>query len=230
MSEGTIHLQGEIPVAISETDIRTQCDLRCSLTSYIPVATITQVHRSIPVQIFNIIAIMSVSILYQSLAMRQIEDSQRLTYNLINHIVVTSMLPSSRQASHSRHIGCRHLHAFILATERQEFVLLPRQVHIDIKFHILLLHRSNRETDFKSLVAHRAYIRQQFVVGEWRNRHIIGIKHISRFGVIIFGSHDQPIVPQSHVGTNVPGGTSLPLQVWIIVSYHAHRHRRRAVY
>ncbi len=136
------------------------------------------------------------------------------------------MLPSSRQASHSRHIGCRHtacLHTRQLS-DKSLFFCHARFILILSSISFFCTGVTEKPIS-KPLVAHRAYIRQQFVVGEWRNRHIVGIKHIGRFGVIIFCRHDQPIVPQSHVGTNVPGGTVLPLQVWIIVSYHAHRHR-----
>ena len=142
MSESTIHLQREIPVAITETDIGAQRYFRSSLSGNISIAAITQINGSILIQVFDVITIMSVAIFHESLAMRQIEHTKRLAHNLIDHIIITAMLPGTRQGAHRRHISCRHLHTSIFTAQRQEFILLPREIHIDVQFHVLLLDRS----------------------------------------------------------------------------------------
>ena len=46
------------------------------------------------------------------------------------------------KGAHRRHISCRHLHTSIFTAQRQEFILLPREIHIDVQFHVLLVDRS----------------------------------------------------------------------------------------
>ncbi len=230
MPEGSVHLQGEIPVLVTKADIRTERYLWRSLSCDISISAIAEIDRSILVEVFDVVFVMPVAILNDALAMRQIEDSQRLSHYLIDDIVVTTMLTSTRKTSHRRHISRRHLHTLVLATQRKEFVLLPSQVHVDIQFHILLFDRRERDADFKTLVAHRTDVCQQLVEGERRNRHIVGIKHIGGLRIVILGGQDQSVVPQSKVGTNVPSGTSLPFQVWIVVANHAQGNRWRTIH
>ena len=173
---------------------------------------------------------MSVSIFNDSLAMRQIEYAQRLTYYLIDYIVVAAMLTGTRQGTHRSNIGCRHLHSVIFTTQREEFVLLPGEIHIDIQFHVLLLDRSEGNADLQTLVAHRTQVCQQFIIGKRRNRHIIGIEHVGGLGIVIFCRQNQPVVPQSQISSNIPGSAGFPLQIRIVIANHSHRNRRRTVH
>ena len=229
MTERPVHLEREIPILVTETDIRAKRHLRSCLSCDISITAITQIDRSVLVKVCNIIAIMPIPILDDALAMGQIEDTERLTNNLIDHIVVAPMLTSTRQSPHCRHLRRRHLHTIILTAQRQKFVLLPSQVHIDIQLHVFLLDRRERHTDLQTLVAHRTDICKQLVIRKRWNRHIVGIKHISGFRVVILSSNDQAILPQAKVCTDIESRASLPFEVRIVIANHPHRHRRRTI-
>ena len=91
-------------------------------------------------------------------------------------------------------------------------------------------YRTDGKSQFQTLVGHRAYVGQQFVVSEWRHGHIVGIEHVGSLGVVVFcGKHDA-VVPESKVGTDIPGGTSLPFQVGIVVAQLAQGYSRRTAH
>ena len=140
------------------------------------------------------------------------------------------MLTGTRQGTHRSNIGCRHLHSVIFTTQREEFVLLPGEIHIDIQFHILLLDRGEGNTNLQTLVAHRTQVCQQLVIGERRNRHIIGIEHVGGLGIVIFCRQNQPVVPQTQICSDIPGSAGFPLQIRIVIADHPHRNRRRTVH
>ena len=65
--------------------------------------------------------------------MWQIEHAQRLSYNLVEHVVVvTAVLTGSVYGANGCDVGSRHIHAVIVARERQQLVLLEREVHAHI--------------------------------------------------------------------------------------------------
>ena len=144
--------------------------------------------------------------------MGQIEHAQGLSHNLVEHmVVVASILSCSVDRANGRDVGSRHIHAVVVARQRQQLVLLQRQVHAHVQVPILCLHRRYRESYLKSLVRHRAYVGKQLVVGKGRHRHVVGVQHICGFRVVIFGRQHQSVVPQSYLAAYIECRLCLPL-------------------
>ena len=104
------------------------------------------------VKVLYVIEIAAVFVLDESFAMRKIEHAQRLADNLINHIVVATILPCPVKRADGGDGGSRHVHALVISAKRDQFVALEREVHVDVQFHVLLAYWLHRQPQLKSSV------------------------------------------------------------------------------
>ena len=230
MSEGSVHLQRHIEILVAQRYVGAERCLWRSLSADASVATVAEVDGAVAVEVFYPILHCALLVLVESGAMRQIEHTQGLSYYLVEHmVVVTAVLTGSIYGANSCDVGSRHIHAVVFAGERQQLILLEREVHAHVQVYILCLHRSNRETDLKTLVRHSADVCQQLVVGKRRHGHIVGIEHVGGLRVIVFGGKHKAVVPQSDLATDIERRLCLPFQVGVVVAYGAERHGRRVV-
>ena len=91
MSEGPVHLQRNVEVLVAETDVRAECPLRRGLSGDVSVTAVLDVDTSVVVEVLNVVHIGSVFVFYQSFAVGQVEDADRLAYDLIDDVVLTAM-------------------------------------------------------------------------------------------------------------------------------------------
>lgn len=97
VAESTIHLQGYVEVLISEADVRTKSYLGRGLSGNVSVAAIAQVHFAVVVNILYVVRVAAVLVFDESLAVWKVKHAKRLSYNLIDNIVVAAVLPSPVQ-------------------------------------------------------------------------------------------------------------------------------------
>ena len=138
MSESTVHLQGNVEVLIPEADVGAQRHLRCGLSCNVTVAMITEIDYAVIIQVSNVIFVVSVPVVNDSLAVRKIEHTQRLADNLVQYIAVSAMKTGTVHTTDSRNVRCRHLSPVTSAVQREQSVLLPCHVDIDVELHVFL--------------------------------------------------------------------------------------------
>ena len=153
MSEGSVHLQRHIEILVAQRYVGAERCLWRGLSADASVATVAEVDSAVVVEVFYPILHCALLVLVESGAMGQIEHTQGLSYYLVEHVVVvTAVLTGSVYGANGCDVGSRHIHAVIVAGERQQLILLEREVHAHVQVYILCLHRSYRETDLKTLV------------------------------------------------------------------------------
>ena len=159
--------------------------------------------------------------------MRQIENAQRLSYDLIHDIIVSPMQSRTVQSGQSRILRRTDVFSFIHTAQRQQFVPLESYVCVDIQLHVLGPQGCDTDGEFRSTVPHGAQISQQFVIGKRRNTDIIHIQHIPCFGKIIIHRQQQTVSVKSHVHPRIEGRLDFPFQIRIDVFQALIRHQRR---
>ena len=159
--------------------------------------------------------------------MRQIENAQRLSYNLIHDIIVSAVQSRTIQSGQSRILRRTDIFSFIHTAQRQQFVPLESYVCVDIQLHVLGPQGCDTDGEFRSTVPHGAQISQQFVIGKRRNTDIIHIQHIPCFGKIIIHRQQQTVSVKSHVHPRIEGRLDFPFQIRIDVFQALIRHQRR---
>ncbi len=144
----------------------------------------------------------------------QIEHTERLTHNL-EAGGARSMIAGSIESADALDVGCRQVLSLIVSVEGHELVALEGPVHVDVQFHVLLLQRCDAEANLQTVVAHLTQIGQQLVVGEWRNGYDVVIEQVGRARGVEVGCQYNPVVPESHIQTDVEGALDFPSQVGI---------------
>ena len=156
--------------------------------------------------------------------MRQIEDAEGVTGYLINHIGVSAVETGSGNRR-DRCISRRgEVLAFIVAVERKEFVLLPREVQTDIDIPIFRFDRRYTNTDFHTLVLHLTQVSQHRVIDKRRHGHRIAIKHIIDMRKVIIRSEDESVMPETPLHPGIDGLGLFPGQVGVSVSAETEDH------
>ena len=178
MSECSVNLNGQIQILPAKVDVRAQSDLWSSLSGDVSVTTVTHVDLTIIIKILDSILVVSSLVKHKTCAVRHIEYAKRLSYYLIEYIVVSSVHTGSDERPYRNDVSSAHMHSLIFSAEGKKPVPLPSHVHADVELHIAFLDRRDLDTGLDTGVGHRAYVCQELVVLERRHRHIILIEHI----------------------------------------------------
>ncbi len=229
VSEGTVHLNRNVEVIVTEADVRTQGPFRGGLSCDVAVAAILDVDASVAVEVLDFVAGGPVVLCDKTQAVRQIEHTQRLTDNLIDDVVVAAMETSAIQTCDARHVGRREISAVVIAAQRNELVLLVRHVEVDVELHVALMNGRVADAHLEALVAHSPQVGKHLVEGVGWHRHIVEVKHIARFRMVILDSQHHKIPEEAHVGTDVVRAATLPMQVGIGVGLRCVGHRGCAI-
>ena len=68
----------------------------------------------------------------QASAVRQIKDTQGLSYYLIQHIIISPVKTCAIKSTNTRDVGSSQAKSAIVTIERKQFVARPRQIDIEI--------------------------------------------------------------------------------------------------
>ena len=150
--------------------------------------------------------------------MRKIKNSQRLSYNLIYNIIISSMKTCPIKSGYNSILRSRNIFAIIHTIQRKQLVLLESYICIDIQLHILSLQWSNTNRDFCTAVTHRTNIGEQCIVGKRRNTYPIIIKHIGCLRVVIIDRQQQAVTIKAHIETGIESMFYFPLQIGIDIT------------
>ena len=161
--------------------------------------------------------------------MGQIEHTQRLSDNLIDDVIVAAMETSAIQTCNARHVGRREISAVVIAAQRNELVLLVRHVEVDVELNVALMNGRVADAHLEALVAHSTQVGKHLVEGVGWHRHIVEVKHVARFRMVILDSQHHQIPEEAHVGTDVVRASTLPMQVGIGVGLRCVGHRGSAI-
>ena len=159
--------------------------------------------------------------------MRQIENAQRLSYNLIHDIIVSAVQSRTIQSGQSRILRRTDIFSFIHTAQRQQFVPLESYVCVDIQLHVLGSQGCDTDGEFRSTIPHGSQISQKFVISKRRYTDIIHIQHIPCFGEIIVHRQQQAVPVKSHVHPRIESRLDFPFQIRIDVFQALIRHQRR---
>ena len=107
----------------------------------VTVAPILDIDAPISVEIGNGITVTAVSIAHESRAMRQVKDTQGLAYDLVNNVVIAAVKARPGKRSDAGDSRSSQLRPVMRAAQRDESVLLPRQIDVDRQLHIFLRQR-----------------------------------------------------------------------------------------
>ena len=125
VAESTVDLHGEIKVFVSQRDVRTEHHLGCGLSGHIAVAAVLHIDAAVPIEIGYAVAPTAVGLQLQTGAFGQIEHAQRLSHNLIDHIVVAAVETGAESQTAERgDAGRGELHAEIFSTQRAQTTAL----------------------------------------------------------------------------------------------------------
>ena len=190
---------------------------------------VAEVDHAVLVQVGDVVFVVSVPVVNDSLAVRKIEHAQGLADNLVQYVAVAAVEAGAVHASDGRNVRCGHLPAVAPSVQREQLVLLPGHIDIDVEFHVLLRDRHDPDAQLETGVRHRTDVGQELVEGERRYGHIILVEHIGRLGIVALCRKQHPVAEQAEVSTEVEGAAYLPPQVRIAVAQRSHRYGRRTV-
>ena len=124
MSEGSVRLQGNVKVLVSERNVRAEQNLRYCLSQYLCIA------------IRVILITFDRLVIYQSVASHHLEHSQWLSHHSRCNIVIAAMESGTVHLSNTSRSRCGEVFAVVVSAERSQFVLLVREVGIHCEFHV----------------------------------------------------------------------------------------------
>ena len=147
--------------------------------------------------------------------MRQIEYTQRLSYHLIDNVVVAAVEARTVQVHQVHFAGCFKPIILVIAAQREQFVVLISDIGIDVELHVPRGKRGGSQRKFDTAVAHRAQIVKQLVVAERRNAHIIQIQHVGCLGRVEIQRSDDAVTQKSGANTRIETAFYLPFEVGV---------------
>ena len=204
MAEGSVRLYVDVPLPVTQCDVRAKCHLRYSLSAHLFL-------------IGDVVFVAAVGLLHQSVAMAQIEHAQLLAHDL-HRDVASSMESRSREGCNATLVGCGEIGSVVFAVERHQFVALESHVHVDAQVNVARAQGRDSESNLQSAAFHLSEVSQQLVIGEWWHRHVVHIEHVHGFGLVVVDGEHHSLVPESRVETQVDGFLHFPFQVGVGVA------------
>ena len=159
--------------------------------------------------------------------MWQVEYTEGLPHYLINNVVIAAVETGTVQVDHVHLAWGFQPVVIIVSAQRQQFIVLVRDVGVDVQFHILGGERREAQSQLYAAVAHRAQVVQQLIVTERRHTHVIQVEHVGRFGCIEIKRCQDVVAQESGIQACAETTFHFPLEVGIGIAQLIEGHIQR---
>ena len=224
MTECAIELHGKVPILIGEVKVPTEISLRDGLSTNLTVTGITGINGTIVVEVRDDV----LTILVDTLAVRQVEDADRLSFHEVGNAIVLCQSGSIDTCHHNMLRGGQLL-SLIRSGERVELVALEAEVQSRVEGEVLCADDVATDADFEAVVGHLTHVGQQVLIGKRRYRHRVGVEQILGLRGIPVEGNIESAVESREVETDIEGMLCLPLQVGIVVALYGKSRRVAAI-